>query len=133
MGVEAIASVIAKYKKCKNLHISLSLSLSLSLSPKRTQKSSPLSHLLFSLLQSNTPIRTIQHRAHTNTPTQINQPIAYGSMAPTEMPFVGQRKWISGSVVEISISRSTRSVDQCLWSRLVLVEEITACGGDQSL
>ncbi|KAF3946489.1 hypothetical protein CMV_027247, partial [Castanea mollissima] len=41
-----------------------------------------------------------------------------------KMMFVGQWNWIGGSVVEISIFESIGSVDQCLWKRSVLVEEI---------
>ena len=61
---------------------------------------------------------------HTNTPTRTNKQIAYGSAAPAEIPFVGQRKWIGGAVVEISVYGPTGSVDQYLWKRSMLVEEI---------
>ena len=97
---------------------------SLSSSSEKNSGFSLLPHILTPPLQTNTPTRTIQHR---NTPTWTNQQIANGSMMPTmpmEMLFVGQRKWIGGSVVEISVSRSIGSVDRCLWNRSVLVEEI---------
>ena len=107
-----------------------SFSFSLS-SPFETNSSSfLLPHLLFPLLQSNTPIRTIQHGdTQTHPHRQTNRQL---------MDRWRRRRcrlWVngSGSVVEISISRSIGSVDQCLWKRSLLVEEIGHCDKEGNL
>ena len=122
-------------KKSVKFYTLFFFSFSLSLSSPSKMNSgffSSLSSSFFSVTEQHTHKDNPTQR-HTNTPTRINQPIAYGSTALAKMPFVGQQKWISGSMVEINIFGSIGSVDQCLWSRSVVVEEIIACGGDRSL
>ena len=71
--------------------------------------------------QSNTETHKHTH-THTNKPTDslwIGDASRDAVCGSTKVD-----QWIGGSVVEINVSGSTGLVDQCLWKRSVLVEEI---------